>query len=222
MRNDELSNFHSNQVFKNWIFSKYTPRGIRIPVFSVKGRCPGPLDDGGVYSFPFWLFYDIKNFSFFDEQKKGYLWRTLLEKSRMDWFFICFWKKKQWHSDHTYRVLKKCNDFEYFKFLEAIFVNFNIFYITPLKKNVNIFEVFFLKFSKKIKQPIFLYCKNYKKSSISFFYKWQKNFLKLIHSFLRTKHILWKKYGENYSLPFLVLEKTKMIVRKIDALVRVH
>ena len=24
-----------------------TPRGIRIPVSSVKGRCPRPLDDGG-------------------------------------------------------------------------------------------------------------------------------------------------------------------------------
>ena len=26
----------------------YTPRGIRIPVTSVKGRCPRPLDDGGL------------------------------------------------------------------------------------------------------------------------------------------------------------------------------
>ena len=25
----------------------YTPKGIRIPVTSVKGRCPRPLDDGG-------------------------------------------------------------------------------------------------------------------------------------------------------------------------------
>ena len=25
-----------------------TPRGIRIPVASVKGMCPRPLDDGGV------------------------------------------------------------------------------------------------------------------------------------------------------------------------------
>jgi hypothetical protein len=24
-----------------------TPKGIRIPVTSVKGRCPRPLDDGG-------------------------------------------------------------------------------------------------------------------------------------------------------------------------------
>jgi hypothetical protein len=24
-----------------------TPKGIRIPVASVKGRCPRPLDDGG-------------------------------------------------------------------------------------------------------------------------------------------------------------------------------
>jgi hypothetical protein len=30
---------------KNFI----TPRGIRIPVSSVKGRCPGPLDDGGFF-----------------------------------------------------------------------------------------------------------------------------------------------------------------------------
>ena len=26
----------------------HTPRGSRIPVASVKGRCPRPLDDGGV------------------------------------------------------------------------------------------------------------------------------------------------------------------------------
>ena len=26
----------------------YTPKGIRIPVASVKGRCPRPLDDGGL------------------------------------------------------------------------------------------------------------------------------------------------------------------------------
>ena len=28
-------------------FVTITPRGIRIPVTSVKGRCPRPLDDGG-------------------------------------------------------------------------------------------------------------------------------------------------------------------------------
>jgi hypothetical protein len=28
--------------------TKNTPRGIRIPVTSVKGRCPRPLDDGGM------------------------------------------------------------------------------------------------------------------------------------------------------------------------------
>lgn len=27
---------------------KITPRGIRIPVASVKGKCPRPLDDGSV------------------------------------------------------------------------------------------------------------------------------------------------------------------------------
>ncbi len=27
-----------------------TPRGIRIPVSSVKGRCPRPLDDGGYFN----------------------------------------------------------------------------------------------------------------------------------------------------------------------------
>ena len=27
-----------------------TPKGIRIPVASVKGRCPRPLDDGGMRS----------------------------------------------------------------------------------------------------------------------------------------------------------------------------
>ena len=26
-----------------------TPRGIRIPVTSVKGKCPRPLDDGGTF-----------------------------------------------------------------------------------------------------------------------------------------------------------------------------
>lgn len=30
-----------------------TPRGIRIPVTSVKGRCPRPLDDGGIGLRPF-------------------------------------------------------------------------------------------------------------------------------------------------------------------------
>ena len=30
------------------IIKIYTPRGIRIPVTSVKGRCPRPLDDGGL------------------------------------------------------------------------------------------------------------------------------------------------------------------------------
>ena len=25
-----------------------TPKGIRIPVASVKGKCPWPLDDGGL------------------------------------------------------------------------------------------------------------------------------------------------------------------------------
>ena len=29
-----------------------TPRGIRIPVTSVKGRCPRPLDDGGLFVSP--------------------------------------------------------------------------------------------------------------------------------------------------------------------------
>jgi hypothetical protein len=33
-----------------------TPRGIRIPVSSVKGRCPGPLDDGG-----FLFFFCVEN-----------------------------------------------------------------------------------------------------------------------------------------------------------------
>jgi hypothetical protein len=30
-----------------WINFFNTPKGIRIPVASVKGRCPRPLDDGG-------------------------------------------------------------------------------------------------------------------------------------------------------------------------------
>ncbi len=32
---------------------EYTPKGIRIPVASVKGRCPRPLDDGGLFTRPF-------------------------------------------------------------------------------------------------------------------------------------------------------------------------
>ncbi len=32
---------------------KNTPKGIRIPVASVKGRCPRPLDDGGLCLFAF-------------------------------------------------------------------------------------------------------------------------------------------------------------------------
>ena len=31
----------------NFIVLKNTPKGIRTPVASVKGRCPRPLDDGG-------------------------------------------------------------------------------------------------------------------------------------------------------------------------------
>ena len=31
-----------------------TPKGIRIPVTSVKGKCPRPLDDGG---FVFIIYY---------------------------------------------------------------------------------------------------------------------------------------------------------------------
>ena len=29
---------------------KNTPKGIRIPVTSVKGKCPRPLDDGGSHN----------------------------------------------------------------------------------------------------------------------------------------------------------------------------
>ena len=29
-----------------------TPKGIRIPVTSVKGKCPRPLDDGGLLIVP--------------------------------------------------------------------------------------------------------------------------------------------------------------------------
>ncbi len=32
-----------------FLSEKNTPRGIRIPVASVKGMCPRPLDDGGVF-----------------------------------------------------------------------------------------------------------------------------------------------------------------------------
>ncbi len=33
-----------------------TPKGSRIPVCSVKGSCPGPLDDGGE------ILYDAEEF----------------------------------------------------------------------------------------------------------------------------------------------------------------
>ena len=36
------------QAFHTTPLTWYTPRGIRIPVASVKGRCPRPLDDGGL------------------------------------------------------------------------------------------------------------------------------------------------------------------------------
>jgi hypothetical protein len=36
-------------VTNHLLFLKYTPKGIRIPVASVKGRCPRPLDDGGLF-----------------------------------------------------------------------------------------------------------------------------------------------------------------------------
>ena len=35
-----------NKMLNN-TYKIFTPRGIRIPVSSVKGRCPRPLDDGG-------------------------------------------------------------------------------------------------------------------------------------------------------------------------------
>ena len=34
-----------------FIVYDYTPKGIRIPVTSVKGRCPRPLDDGGLCNY---------------------------------------------------------------------------------------------------------------------------------------------------------------------------
>ena len=37
--NYELNSIHIHHFF--------TPKGIRIPVSSVKRRCPRPLDDGG-------------------------------------------------------------------------------------------------------------------------------------------------------------------------------
>ena len=39
-----------NICIKNVLYLMYsiiTPKGIRIPVCSVKGSCPRPLDDGG-------------------------------------------------------------------------------------------------------------------------------------------------------------------------------
>ena len=34
---------------RNYVQKINTPRGIRIPVTSVKGKCPRPLDDGGSF-----------------------------------------------------------------------------------------------------------------------------------------------------------------------------
>ena len=48
-----------------------TPRGIRIPVSSVKGRCPRPLDDGGresLFSESFKIVKDLKDFVNFFSQ----------------------------------------------------------------------------------------------------------------------------------------------------------
>jgi hypothetical protein len=35
-------------IFKIFQSKINTPKGIRIPVCSVKGSCPRPLDDGGI------------------------------------------------------------------------------------------------------------------------------------------------------------------------------
>ena len=45
--------------YSNQIYIVYTPRGIRIPVTSVKGRCPRPLDDGGYLNLVFCKVYII-------------------------------------------------------------------------------------------------------------------------------------------------------------------
>jgi hypothetical protein len=44
----------------DFIFS--TPRGIRIPVTSVKGRCPRPLDDGGYFYLYIIIVYVVQLF----------------------------------------------------------------------------------------------------------------------------------------------------------------
>ena len=41
------------------VILKNTPKGIRIPVTSVKGKCPRPLDDGGI-KFEKHFIYSIK------------------------------------------------------------------------------------------------------------------------------------------------------------------
>ena len=40
------------RVKKNWS----TPKGIRTPVFAVKGRHPRPLDDGSLHQ---WVYRDL-------------------------------------------------------------------------------------------------------------------------------------------------------------------
>jgi hypothetical protein len=49
-----LVRFNSIKPYQPSLFSIFTnifntPKGIRIPVTSVKGRCPRPLDDGGSF-----------------------------------------------------------------------------------------------------------------------------------------------------------------------------
>lgn len=41
------------------LISANTPKGIRIPVASVKGRCPRPLDDGGTPRSALFSAFDI-------------------------------------------------------------------------------------------------------------------------------------------------------------------
>ena len=51
-----------------------TPRGIRIPVTSVKGKCPRPLDDGGnnyitiiIYTFSYCQWHKSINIKLYPE-----------------------------------------------------------------------------------------------------------------------------------------------------------
>ena len=75
-------------------FVTITPRGIRIPVTSVKGRCPRPLDDGGFFQ-RFLLYYfnrDLSIMSRFFRKKIKKNNRKILLIKNFRYFILGFGK----------------------------------------------------------------------------------------------------------------------------------